>query len=538
MGASACGDSAQDIAVIALLLPSLVDSADPEALRKTLCTAANKIRLLVCIPDGSADRVLNMLQDVKVEIQILIGQDIEKPQTAKLVVRAPPGMSHDDMLDFVLALSDVVLVSKGHETKRLAKHASNTLGKTLITVGFPLHVLPAPIPDVTKGLDPEGRPKRAFCWGRFEQTILELLALPSWGDGESRRSRLLRCFGAKWHPSAYFAPPEWRQTCPDQALGASSALIECFERMDRSALYGSRKHRDITWINHLGAGFAVLFAVLGQVGHRDLPDHAEGAERLDWYRFFWHGWEWGACELAALLLIILLVSLVLRSKLQERWTACRQGAEQLRIARMSLPLLVLPPALATEDRKPEGERVDYELAALAQVKRAVRQQGLPCVDYGSTTPAAGAAWPHLIVADQLHYHESNHVTLERAEKSLGAVTAFFFLGSMAVVLLVLMWFRTHDPRFLIATAAGPAFAAALHGAGMRLGIVHRSALSWDMKEQLGKIGQALGKLIKAAPSSSKAWQEVRTLTYRAAEAMGEENSSWHNLVQRYRDELP
>ena len=205
---------------------------------------------------------------------------------------------------------------------------------------------------------------------------------------------------------------------------------------------------------------------------------------------------------------------------------------------MSLPLLVLPPALATEDRNLEGERVDYQLAALAQVKRAVRQQGLPCVDYGSTTPAAGAAWPHLIVADQLHYHESNHITLERAEKSLGIVTAFFFFGSIALVFLVLMLFRTHDPRFLIATAAGPAFAAALHGAGMRLGIVHRSALSRDMKEQLGKIGQALGKLIKAAASSSKAWQEVRTLTYRAAEAMGEENSSWHNLVQRYRDELP
>jgi hypothetical protein len=438
----------------------------------------------------------------------------------------------------VLALSDLVLVSKGHETKRLAKYASDALGKTLITVGFPLHVGSAPIPDVTKGLDPEGRPRRAFCWGRLEQTILELLALPGWGDGESRRSRLLRGFGSKWHPTAYFAPPEWRETCPDnKALGTSSALIECFERMDRSALYGSRKHRDITWITHLGAGFAVLFAVLGQVGHGDLPDHAEVAERLDWHRFFWHGWEWGACELAALLLILLLVSLVLLSRLQERWTACRLGAEQLRIARMSLPLLVLPPALATEDRKLEGERVDYQLAALAQVKRAVRQQGLPCVDYGSTTPAAGAAWPRLIVADQLHYHESNHITLERAEKSLGAVTAIFFLGSMAFVLLAL-WFRTHDPRFLIATAAGPAFAAALHGAGMRLGIVHRSALSRDMKEQLGKIGQALGKLIKAAASSSKAWQEVRTLTYRAAEAMGEENSSWHNLVQRYRDELP
>lgn len=538
MSPSACNDPARDIAVIALLLPSLVDSAEREALRKTLRSAASKVRLLVCISERSADPIVSMLQDVGVEIQILIGHDIEKLQTTEFVVRAPPGMSHDDLLEFAFALSDVVLVSKGQENKLLAKHANTTLGKTLITVGSPLYVLPVPIPDVTKGLDPEGRPRRAFWWGRIEQTILELLAIPGWGDEKSRRSRLLRCFGGKWQPSAYFAPPEGKEACPDQALGASSALVECFEKMDRSALYGSRKHRDITWITHISAAFAVLFAVLGQLPHRGLPDHAESAKRLDWHRFFWQGWEWSAWELAALLLIVLLVALVLRSKLQERWTTCRLGAEQLRIARMSLPLFVLPPALATVDRSPEGESVDYELAALAQVKRAVRQQGLPNVDFGRITPAAGAAWPLLIVADQMHYHESNHVTLERAEKSLGAVTAGFFLGSMAVVLFVLLWFRTHDPRFLIATAAGPAFAAAFHGAGMRLGVVHRSALSRDMKEQLGKIGQALGKLIKAAPSSPKAWHEVRTLTYRAAEAMGAENSSWHHLVRRYRDELP
>ena len=90
MGASACGNSARDIAVIALLLPALVDSAAPEALQKTLCTAANKIRLLVCIPEGSADGVLNMMQDVGAEIQILIGHNVEKPQTDKFVVRAPP----------------------------------------------------------------------------------------------------------------------------------------------------------------------------------------------------------------------------------------------------------------------------------------------------------------------------------------------------------------------------------------------------------------------------------------------------------------
>ena len=69
---------------------------------------------------------------------------------------------------------------------------------------------------------------------------------------------------------------------------------------------------------------------------------------------------------------------------------------------------------ATQERSPEDERVDYQLAALAQVRRAVRQQGLPCVDYDGTTPA-GAWLAAPIVADQTHYHESNHITLERAE---------------------------------------------------------------------------------------------------------------------------
>lgn len=73
---------------------------------------------------------------------------------------------------------------------------------------------------------------------------------------------------------------------------------------------------------------------------------------------------------------------------------------------------------------------------------------------------------------------------------------------------------------------------------MRLGFVHRAALSRDMKKQLAEIAQSLDALIKSAASSTSAWHEVRALAYAAAEAMGAENSSWHRLVRRYRDELP
>jgi hypothetical protein len=236
------------------------------------------------------------------------------------------------------------------------------------------------------------------------------------------------------------------------------------------------------------------------------------------------------------------------ARLQDRWTACRLGAEQLRIAQMSLPLLVLPPAFATTDAKPIGDRkIDYEFSALAQAKRAVREQGLPHVDYSSLPAAEAARWLQLIVEDQIRYHNRNHVTLERAEVTLNVVSAVVFVASiLGVALPLFIPSLRHDavpPRlwpgyYLLLSAVGPALVAALHGAGTRLGFVHRAALSEDMKKRLTAIAESIDALIKSADGSMKAWQEVRALAYAAAEAMGAENSSWHRLVRRYRDELP
>jgi hypothetical protein len=40
------------------------------------------------------------------------------------------------------------------------------------------------------------------------------------------------------------------------------------------------------------------------------------------------------------------------------------------------------------------------------------------------------------------------------------------------------------------------------------------------------------------PPDDNAWSHVRHLAFEAAEAMGRENTSWHGLVRRYRDDLP
>src|SRR5262249_53430127 len=151
---------------------------------------------------------------------------------------------------------------------------------------------------------------RRMC-GRIEQFLLELLAL-NWrgkkerGIAESSK-RLRKCLGPSWAPASYFAPPSWPAMEPDRSVTESSAILACFDWLDRSALYGSYIHRDLVWLEHLGAAFAVLAAVAGPLSH----DHHLG---------------WGIAELVILGIVAAMVILVRRRELQDRWTACRLGA--------------------------------------------------------------------------------------------------------------------------------------------------------------------------------------------------------------------
>jgi hypothetical protein len=250
--------------------------------------------------------------------------------------------------------------------------------------------------------------------------------------------------------------------------------------------------------------------------------------------------EWGIAEVMILLAVVVVVTGARSTGLQDRWTACRLGAEQLRIARMSLPLLVLPQALATKDAQSVGDshgqkKFELEFLALAQVKRIVREQGLPQRndDFGAEK---AAKWLHLIIDDQIVYHRNNHRKLDQAEDGLRHTTQVLF---GIVVIAVVIHLYSHASWLLLVTAAGPAFAAALHGAGTRLGIVHRSALSLDVDAKLTQVDETLTALIKAPPSlEQESWKEVRKLAYEATKIMGSENTSWHHLVRRYRDELP
>ena len=345
----------------------------------------------------------------------------------------------------------------------------------------------------------------------------------------------------------------------------SAPIVARFEALDRSALRGSYLHRDLIWFVHLGAAYAVFLAVYGEIAHAREPN----LQHNFWDQVF----SSTGFELLVLLLIVALVLSARLARLQDRWTACRLGAEQLRIARMCLPLLMAPPALRDTRDKPRARRpangaksiAAHELAtvqriaghqmrskdapppsdtetaeeltfrALAEGKRAVRDQGLPRVPPDFTSQQA-AQWLKFIVADQAKYHDDNFRKLEHAEKNLTLLHGHLL--------------RCVDPRrlrafhrilglaFAASTAVGPAFAAALHGAGTRLGIVHRTALSKKATDDLMSICRDLEDFIAAPSAPEETWPKLRVLALEAADAMGEENLSWHGLVRRERDVLP
>ena len=527
--------------IVALLLPELLGGAvDEKELGKTLNAGPRPVHVLLCLPDQNGHELAAMLERLGVESEILLGPSVASPTIKGSALHAPPGIVRSHLTEFALALSDILLVAPGFEQDLLARTAT-ALGKPTVAPGAPLPKLPHH-PHVAPGLDPDlpgwWRARRRSFWGRIEQFLLELFAFNwrGWHDkgiAESFRG-LRKCLGLKWRPNPYFAPPQWTKLAPDQkVLQPAGSIVDGFNLFDRSAVYGAYVHRDLVWLEHLGAASAVLAAVLGHLtGHMG----TSGIELVDWHHV--DLWGWGTVELLALGLVALMVIGARGYTLQDRWTALRLGAEQLRIAMMSMPLLVLPSALATADREPNphshgSKESEFSFLALAQVKRTVRAHGLPRLRPG-LTPADAAEWLQLIVKDQLVYHRKNHRKLQRAEHMLRRLTQVIFL---IAVIAVLAHFVVVTKWLLLGTAAAPAFAAAFHSIGTRLGITDRAELSTGVDAELDKIDKELAK-VKAMPPGEEAWREVRHLAFEAAEAMGRENTSWHNLVRRYPHELP
>jgi hypothetical protein len=518
--------------VVLLTCETMGDHFDPSLLRETIDRTGSPVRVLMLVTKDTGPGLAKTLSEAGIPVQLLLDSELPNPPADLHFARMQPHSKPEDRDEFALALADVLIADPARHRHPLVRRAIH-LGKPVIAPGKGLPALP-PIHSVTEGLDPEAL--RRHTWrrrlaGRLEQALIEVLSLRPFAARDKQNPEkpkyLRKCFGWKWSPSSYFGPDACRDLAPDlRAFEPTSPLVARFEALDRSAVLGAYIHRDLAWVAHFGAAFAVLAAVAGAIPY---------------FRP-----AWAIVELVLLLVVALFVFFIRRVRLQDRWTACRLGAEQLRIARMCLPLLVLQRALISEDTWPgqkvrAGEAADLTRDALSEVKRAIRDHGLPCLD-GRDSPLHAASWVRCIVADQIEYHERNHLKLERAENSLRTIATLLFFAAIAAVLAefapkFLPCFAA-PPWLLLVTAAGPAFAAACHGAATRLAIVHRSALSRDVERELQPIHADLTEIIGRPRLTDDAWKEIRSLAFRAAEAMGRENQSWHGQVRLQRDALP
>lgn len=517
-----------DSTLVVLLAPELFPAGiDPAHLLQPLKDHKGRVRALIYSRDHVDAAFAAGLLKADIPHDWLLGNDEALGLHGVRSTMALPGGHAQDAEELALAMSDVIIAPRPASNATLLIRAKD-LRKPVCQPGEPLPSL-ASLPPATGWLDPlhqHWKHKKTILslTGRFEQFLLEILALQGW-------ARIARCFKSGWTPKAY-VPASW-ETLP-QDRRDNERLRQTYEAMDRSALLGSYLHRDIIWIEHLWAALAVLVAVAGSIAG---------------------GTQTGPLiEFVLLALIIGLNEITKRSNLPGRWIACRHGAELLRVAHMCLPLQLVPSALSSPDAPPQideknSRKTDFTALALSEAKRAIRDQGLTHLAR-DTSPSDAADWLQQLVQDQEEYHRAIGYRMASAERTLRRLGNLFFLAALTTVIAHLASFYFFPPSWksseivemlerwsLIVTAAGPAFAAALHGARTRLGFVHRIALSEDTHTKLAKIREELEAARRSSSDGMPNWPVVRYLAKRASEAMSIENASWHALLRREPDEL-
>ncbi len=231
-----------------------------DRLRETTARDGRQVRVLIRINSGTQ---LNFAQDFcreRDDYEILLGSTVILTDDWSLDVTTmppgdPPGDTNRDLDEVALALSDVVLAGSDRLGDKLVKRARE-LGKMVIEPGDPLPLLPYD-QGVTHGIDPDA-PNRRCVWryvfGWIEQTLLILLS-SNWCHIVPWIWKWLRkrpcCMPSRWHvfktwvrenthPQAYFPRAGAADESPDaKVTNPNSAQVARFERLDRSALFGS-----------------------------------------------------------------------------------------------------------------------------------------------------------------------------------------------------------------------------------------------------------------------------------------------------------
>lgn len=330
-------------------------------------------------------------------------------------------------------------------------------------------------------------------------------------------------------PLSAYRGPAWEGA--KELVQPTPYLDQPFDIADVAASIAAGKHRSSAWISSMASTGAVFAAVAGAI-HLWVNPHAA----------FWSVLE--------LVLVAFIVTLLWRSQKKQwhsAWISSRFLAEQLRYARMGLPLMVVGKTLTepafTVFPNSKGE---HELCLvsedLCKIQYAVASSGLPVMPNGQPYVAASSQnlvqiqqYVLSVIKDQTKYHQRVHHEHHAVEHVLHRLSLVLFtLTAMAIG----AHFWLHAEWLLIFTAFFPALAAGIHGLSTSLEIARLSEQSEATADQLEDLYLAIEGVLDGDATLWQKWTHLRHLTLLASEVMSDENSQWQKLVTHQKPKLP
>lgn len=344
---------------------------------------------------------------------------------------------------------------------------------------------------------------------------------------QGKPSKAFKALRAK--PITAYRGPAWAGS--EDLIGPTPALDEAFDRADVDATVAAGKFRSSVWLSSAAATLAVFAAVAGAI---ELWFSASGV-------------LWAVIEVFLVGLIIVLLWRVKHKDWHSRWISSRFLAEQLRYARMGLPVLALGKTLFAPFRclmedDTGTARLGLISSEVHQLQRCLTELGLPVPARGG--PMVVASEPSIshqrdyvlaVIKDQVSYHHRVHADQHKADHVLHTLTVILFCLTGAAVLA---HFVLHAKWLLIFTAFFPALAAGIHGLSTSLEISRIAAQSKTIAEGLVELSDAIKMAAQRETGDWQRWLQLRELTRMAAELMSEENGQWQKLVDHQKPKLP
>ena len=330
-------------------------------------------------------------------------------------------------------------------------------------------------------------------------------------------------------PLSAYRGPAWEGS--QELVQSTPHLDQPFDNADIAASIAAGKHRSSAWISSMASTGAVFAAVAGAI-HLWVNPHAA----------FWAVLE--------LVLVALIVTLLWRSQKKQwhaAWISSRFLAEQLRYARMGLPLMVVgktlsEPAFAVFPNSKGAHELCLVSEDLCKIQHALANSGLPATPNGQPYVAASSQmlvqiqkYVLSVVKDQIKYHQRVHHEHHSVEHILHRFSLVLFcLTAMAIG----AHFWLHAEWLLIFTAFFPALAAGIHGLSTSLEIARLSEQSEATADQLEDLHLAMESVLEGEATLWQKWIHLRHLTLLASEVMSDENSQWQKLVTHQKPKLP